>query len=295
MGYGCANLDHIIHSVQGGPIECFDVEVADRRQGFDIIRYFGIDPGAENKCVVWAGGNSQIYCIFSMVMFSPHILYEDNHILVLVKPAGLLSQADRSGDPNLIDEMKTYLKTKYQKPGNAYVGLVQRLDRPVAGVMVLSKTSKAQSRLQAAISLGGFEKKYLMISHRHPPQEIAHLRHYLRKDEKINKTRVYDNPRDGAKECSLQYSLLADRNKKCLFEIRLHSGRSHQIRAQMAAIGCPVLGDTKYGGQPCPTQELALYAYSLAFEHPVGKEVMRFVQFPPPEEPWRGLQDFFPS
>jgi 23S rRNA pseudouridine1911/1915/1917 synthase len=227
--------------------------------------------------------------------FDPHILYEDNHIIVLIKPAGLLSQSDSTGDPNLVDEMKKYLKVKYNKPGNVYVGLMQRLDRPVEGILVLAKTSKAQIRLQEQISNRKFEKKYLMISHVHPDPEEGELVHYLIKDEGANKTRVFDYDKPKSKKCILYYKVLANRDKKCLMDINLFSGRSHQIRAQMAYIGCPVLGDTKYGGLNTPKYEMALYAYKLGIEHPVTKEKMNWTSYPPVVEPWRGFGDFFPA
>ncbi|MFZ1257681.1 MAG: RNA pseudouridine synthase, partial [Saprospiraceae bacterium] len=131
--------------------------------------------------------------------FIPHILYEDNHLLILEKPAGLLSQGDHTGDPNLVDLVKEYLKVKYQKPGNVYVGLVHRLDRPVSGIIILTKTSKASSRLQEQMKAGEIEKYYLAVTESHPPKEDDTLTHYLTKDEGKNKTKVYDHAKSDTK------------------------------------------------------------------------------------------------
>ncbi|MBK6546303.1 MAG: RNA pseudouridine synthase [Saprospiraceae bacterium] len=228
--------------------------------------------------------------------FIPHILYEDNHLLILEKPAGLLSQGDHTGDPNLVDLVKEYLKVKYQKPGNVYVGLVHRLDRPVSGIIILTKTSKASSRLQEQMKAGEIEKYYLAVTESHPPKEDDTLTHYLTKDEGKNKTKVYDHAKSDTKICSLYYRVLANMDGQCLLEVELQTGRSHQIRAQLAHIGCPIKGDTKYG-RPATKNEndMALYAYRIVLTHPVSKEVLSIVSFPQNTGYWRNLKGFFPK
>ncbi|HEX5625364.1 MAG TPA: RNA pseudouridine synthase [Saprospiraceae bacterium] len=227
--------------------------------------------------------------------FNPHIAFEDNHILVLEKPAGLLSQADHTGDPNLVDLVKEHLKVKYQKPGNVYLGLVHRLDRPVAGLMVLGKTSKASSRLQLMFKEGRIEKSYLAVTTHHPDKEEGTLVHYLTKDESKNKTKVYEYAAKNTKQCSLEYRVLANLQGRCLMEVRLHTGRSHQIRAQLAHIGCPICGDTKYGRIGGKSEnDLALYAYRLGLVHPVTGESHEWISFPPEKGFWRGFRSFFP-
>ena len=228
--------------------------------------------------------------------FDPHILYEDNHLLVIEKPIGILSQGDHTGDPNLVDLLKDFLKRKYQKPGNVYLGMIHRLDRPVGGVMVFGKTSKATSRLQEQMKSGEIYKTYLVVTESHPPVEEGSLIHYLSKDEERNKTKVYDAPHKDAKKCQLDYTVLANYNGRCLMKIDLHTGRSHQIRAQLAHISCPICGDTKYGKQRVKsTDDIALFAYKLEFIHPVSKEEMYCASYPEIKGYWKGLAGFFPK
>lgn len=228
--------------------------------------------------------------------FNPHIIYEDNHLLVIEKPPGILSQADYTKDPNLVDLLKEYLKLKYQKPGNVYLGLVQRLDRPVGGLMIFGKTSKASSRLQEQMKLGLIKKSYLAVVESHPNEEEGELIHYLSKDEDINKTKVYNDAKKGAKKCILNYKVLANMNGKCLLKIDLHTGRSHQIRAQFAHISCPICGDMKYGKHRVKDdKDIALYSYHLSLNHPVTKELMNWVCYPKNEGYWKGFGPFFPK
>lgn len=228
--------------------------------------------------------------------FNPHILFEDNHLLVIEKPVGILSQADYTKDPNLVDLLKEYLKHKYQKPGNVYLGLVQRLDRPVGGVMVFAKTSKAATRLQERMKSGEIHKKYIAVTTAQPMEDEGSLVHYLTKDEDKNKTKVYDEPRKDAKKCSLDYKVLANLNGNCLLNIDLLSGRSHQIRAQLAHISCPICGDMKYGKKKGKDEhDIALYSYKLSLVHPVTNEEMTWVCYPKNEGYWRGFKPFFPK
>jgi 23S rRNA pseudouridine1911/1915/1917 synthase len=228
--------------------------------------------------------------------FTPHILFEDNHLLVIEKPIGILSQADYTGDPNLVDLLKEFLKIKYQKPGNVYLGLIHRLDRPVGGVMIFGKTSKASSRLQLQMQLGEIHKYYLAVTEAHPPDEKGKLIHYLSKNEDKNKTRVYDQPNKNTKECILEYEVLANVAGKCLLRIALHTGRSHQIRAQLAHINCPICGDNKYGPhKPQYVKDIALYSYKLCLIHPVSLESHCWTSYPKLTGFWSEMKAFLPK
>lgn len=224
-----------------------------------------------------------------------HILYEDNHILVIEKKPGVLSQGDKSGDPNLVDLIKQFLKVKYNKPGDVYLGLLHRLDRPVGGVMVFAKTSKAMMRLHDQIKSRNVTKLYLAVSEFLPRKLEGTLEHYLLKDTDQNITSVHDREVPGSKIAQLHYKHIGSAEGKHLFEVRLVTGRSHQIRVQMAHIGCPLLGDVKYGSPlEKPAYVLALYAFSLSFSHPTLREPMTFRYFPHPTGYFSGLEKYFP-
>lgn len=215
------------------------------------------------------------------------VIFEDNHLLVVEKPVNIPTQADISGDPDLLSLLKEDLKIRYAKPGNVYLGLVHRLDRPVGGVMVFAKTSKAASRLSEQIRQHQFGKKYLAVIHGVPAQEEDLLEHYLKKDMTINKVSVFFKPVDQAKHAVLDYKLLQKTADFSLVKINLHTGRSHQIRAQFAAIGHPLFGDQKYGeGYNRPGQQLALWSTEITFKHPVKEEELHFVSLPPSQHPW---------
>lgn len=214
------------------------------------------------------------------------LLYEDNHILVAVKPAGILSQSDKTQDPDMLGLIKGYLKEKYNKPGDVYLGLVHRLDRGVGGVMVFAKTSKAASRLSDTIRKKEIAKRYYAILEGVPAQTQGLLRSYLVKDEEKNKVTCVDSDVQNAKEAVLEYELCQVSAGRSLVKIDLHTGRPHQIRVQFSQIGCPVLGDVKYGNNPKGRSYPALWSYSLTFIHPVKKEEMIFEKNPPHEKPW---------
>jgi 23S rRNA pseudouridine1911/1915/1917 synthase len=214
------------------------------------------------------------------------ILYEDNHIIVAVKPPGILSQEDKTGDPDMLTLLKKYLVDKYNKPGDAYLGLVHRLDRGVGGVMVFAKTSKAASRLSETIRKNEMEKRYLAVLEGVLQSPKGILRSYLVKDEKTNKTIWTNGDAENAKEAILEYEQCRTVSTRSLVKIKLHTGRPHQIRVQFAQIGCPVCGDVKYGKRTKGLSRLALWSYSLAFVHPVKKEKMVFEKNPPREWPW---------
>ncbi len=215
------------------------------------------------------------------------ILYEDNHIIVALKPQNIPSQEDESKDKDMLTLLKEYIKETYHKPGNVYLGLVHRLDRPTGGVMVFAKSSKAAGRLSEQMRSGDFEKKYLTVLVSTPKEKKAVLTHYLKKNAVNNMVYLSSPAVDGAKMAQLDYTVLDEKENLALTEVRLHTGRSHQIRVQMNAIGCPVYGDMRYGGEKAKKGYLALWAYYLGFTHPVTGERMVFRVQPPKENlPW---------
>ena len=215
------------------------------------------------------------------------VLHEDNHIIVVVKPQNIPTQADSSNDTDLLTMVKEYVKVKYNKLGEAYIGLVHRLDRPTGGVMVFARTSKAASRLCEQIQAGEFEKKYLTVTVGHPRDRRGRLENYLVKDEASNTVKIAPALIEGAKKAILDYSVLESNGKFSLIDVRLITGRSHQVRVQMMGQGCPIYGDVKYGGGLSKERKLALWSYSLRFLHPVTGEIMVFKVFPPEEAPWK--------
>ena len=216
------------------------------------------------------------------------ILFEDNHILAAVKPQNMPAQEDASGDPDFLNALKGYLKEKYQKPGNVFLGLVHRLDRPTGGVMVFAKTSKAAARLSEQLRGGGFEKRYLAVLCGTFNRKSGTLENYLRKNSVNNMVYVCTQTEEGARSASLDYNILQEARGLSLAEIKLHTGRTHQIRVQTAAVNAPVYGDMRYGGERAVKGRLALWAYSLAFPHPVTGEKLRFMAEPPlSEAPWK--------
>ena len=212
------------------------------------------------------------------------VLHEDNHVIVVLKPQNVACCPDESGDDNLFDCIKRYLKETYNKPGNVFLGLVHRLDRPTGGVMVFAKTSKGASRLSEQMKNGGFEKKYLAVLCGSPSRKQATLKNYLRKSTVNNTVYVCTQTEEGAKYAELDYEVKEEKGGLSLAEIKLHTGRTHQIRVQMAAINCPVYGDMRYGGDKAVKGKLALWAYSLRFTHPTTNEKMRFEIEPPFDE-----------
>ena len=203
------------------------------------------------------------------------VLFEDNHLLVVSKPPGIPSQEDDSGDPDMLTLLKADLKERYNKPGNVFLGLVHRLDRPVGGAMLFAKTSKAASRLSEAVRSRSFGKTYAAVLAGIPASNSGSLRHYLLKDKSSNTVRAYDRPVSGAKEALLDYTVVATGSGCALAAVRLHTGRSHQIRVQMAQLGCPLAGDRKYGasgGGSAVVPEIALWSTSISIAHPVTKE-----------------------
>lgn len=214
------------------------------------------------------------------------ILYEDNHLLVVEKPVNLLTQGDSSGDPDLLSLLKQEIKVRYGKPGRVYLGLVHRLDRPVGGVMVFARTSKAASRLAEQLRTGGFKKTYLAVVH--DRLEIkGHLEHYLAKDRATNLVYVVSPAEPGGKKAILDYEVLSEKEGLSLVRIHLLTGRSHQIRVQFSTIGHPLYGDQKYGSSlNKPGQQIALWSHQILLRHPTKKEEMIFTSSPPERRPW---------
>ncbi len=217
------------------------------------------------------------------------ILYEDNHIIVVVKEPGIPTQEDKTGDKDMLTIVKEYIKVKYNKPGNVYLGLVHRLDRMVGGVMVFAKTSKAASRISEYIRQKNVKKRYLAVVNGTLPvtDKKVELRNYLVKNERLNMSRVVDSTTKGSKEAILEYKVLKNftYNGKdySLVDIDLHTGRHHQIRLQFANIGHPLYGDIKYGQKVNKVgQNLALFSYYLSFFHPTKDEYLEF-EFKPTE------------
>lgn len=216
------------------------------------------------------------------------ILYEDNHLIAVYKKPSDLSQSDKTGDAALDSEVKKYIAEKYNKPGDVFLGVVHRLDRPVGGVMLFARTSKALERVNEVFRTREVRKTYLAIVNERPPEDEAVLTHYLKKNEKQNKTYVYDNEVNGSKKASLSYKLAGRSERYFLLEIELYSGRHHQIRAQLAKIGCPVKGDLKYG-YPRSNEDgsISLFARRLEFIHPVKKEKVSITAHFPLGDVWK--------
>ena len=207
------------------------------------------------------------------------VLYEDNHIIVVIKPYNIPSQSDKTNDIDTLSLVKEYIKEKYQKPGNVYVGLVHRLDRPVGGIMVFAKTSKAASRLSESIRNKSFSKTYLAVVNGKFEKQNGILENYLWKDEALNMSKVVSKDKKGAKLARLTYEVLAEKNDLSLVKINLETGRHHQIRVQFSNAGHSLYGDQKYGKDSMGKQ-IALWAYRLEFKHPVKDEIMKFEALP---------------
>jgi len=219
------------------------------------------------------------------------VFYEDNHLLAVYKPAGLLVQADQTKDPSLLELAKSWLKQQHEKPGRVFLGLVHRLDRPVAGVILFARTSKAAGRLSEQFRSGAVEKKYAAIVEGTIKQAAGRLVHSI---ERINgrSSRIMDQPSPKSREARLSYQVIETTQSKSLVEINLETGRHHQIRAQFAHIGHPVLGDLRYGaGAPLPEKQIALCATELSILHPTLKDTRTFTAPYPHCWPWPTLDD----
>ncbi|MGB3618086.1 MAG: RluA family pseudouridine synthase [Catalinimonas sp.] len=201
------------------------------------------------------------------------VVYEDNHLIVVDKAAGVLVQGDQTGDQPLVEMVRQFLKEKYQKPGNVFCGVVHRLDRPVSGLVILAKTSKGLERMNELFRRRKVQKTYWAVVSRKPPAPKAKLTHWLIKNEQRNVTSAYDDAREGAQRAELTYEILGKLDRYHLLEVRPVTGRPHQIRVQLAAINCPIRGDVKYGyDRPNRNADINLHARRLDFIHPVKKE-----------------------
>lgn len=216
------------------------------------------------------------------------ILYEDNHLLVINKRAGELVQGDRTSDSPLIDTLKEFIKVRDDKPGNVFLGLIHRLDRPTSGVLVFAKTSKALRRMNEMFKTREVKKKYWAIVEGSPKLEIQRLEHYLRKNSKNNKVTVFTKPTSEAKLAILEYKLIGELDNYTLLEVDLFTGRSHQIRSQLSFIGHPIKGDLKYGAKRSnPDGSISLHAREISFQHPVTKEHLTIIAPPQKDNLWK--------
>lgn len=219
-----------------------------------------------------------------------NIVYEDNHIIVVDKAPGEIVQGDKTGDTPLVETVRQYIKERYNKPGNVFCGVVHRLDRPVGGLVIFAKTSKALSRLNEMLRLGQIHKTYRALTRNMPDPSEGRIESYITSVERNNKSYSWPAPRDGAKKSSLTYRVTGRTDRFNLLEINLETGRKHQIRVQLASIGCPIRGDLKYGDKRSnPDGSISLQAFRLQFVHPVSKQPVDLTA--PYPESWPALSD----
>ena len=226
-------------------------------------------------------------------MYKPTVVYEDNHLLCVSKRPGEIVQGDKTGDEPMSEALKAWLKEKYNKPGNVYLGVIHRLDRPVGGLVLFAKTSKALSRMNELFRTGDVSKRYWAIVTARPPKHSDTLEQYLVRNESQNKSYVARQgaATPGAKLARLSYRLLASGEHYHLLEIELHTGRHHQIRCQLAALGCPIKGDLKYGApRSNPGGSISLLSRQISFTHPVSKEALTLTAPVPDERLWHDLE-----
>ena len=221
------------------------------------------------------------------------ILYEDNHIIVVSKTSGEIVQGDKTGDKTLCDSVKEYIKEKYAKPGNVFLGIAHRLDRPVSGIVIFAKTSKALSRLNNMFRDGEVHKLYWAITQNMPQKEEDTLTHWIVRNEKQNKSYAYDREKPGSKKAMLHYKVISSTDNYTLLAVNLMTGRHHQIRCQLSAIGCPIKGDLKYGSRRSNNDgSISLHARKVEFVHPVSKQPMCIEAPVPDDRLWKEISDF---
>lgn len=219
------------------------------------------------------------------------VLYEDNHIIVVNKASSEIVQGDKTGDTPLSEDVKSYIKEKYNKPGNVYLGVVHRLDRPTSGVVLFSKTSKALPRLNKLFHDGKVDKHYWAIVKNRPSEDAGTLTHYLVRNPKQNKSYAYDIEQPDSKKAILDYKVIGRSDNYYLLEINLHTGRHHQIRSQLSKIGCPIKGDLKYGfPRSNPDGSISLHARYLSLIHPVSGERVEVTAPVPEDKLWHGFE-----
>jgi len=224
------------------------------------------------------------------------ILFEDNHLIIINKKAGDIVQGDKTGDKTLGDFVKDYIKEKYKKPGSVFIGVVHRIDRPVTGIVVFARTSKALERMNELFREKKVQKTYWAVVKNKPSDEAGSLIHYLKKDEVKNKSKAFDKEVPGSLRSWLDYKLISQSDKYFLLEINPLTGRHHQIRAQLAAIGSPIKGDVKYGfDRTNEDASIHLHARKISFTHPVRKEIINIVAPVPDENLWKFFEVQFDS
>ena len=218
------------------------------------------------------------------------VVYEDNHIIIVFKQSGEIVQGDKTGDRPLSETVKEYIKAKYHKPGNVFLGVVHRLDRPVAGLVVFARTSKALARLNEMFRKGDIHKTYWAITKNMPREPQATLTNWIVRNERQNKSYAYDREVPDSKKALLSYRVIGHTDHYHLLEVHLMTGRHHQIRCQLAHIGCPIKGDLKYGAQRSnPDGSISLLSHEMTFVHPVSKETVHVVAPLPDDNLWRAL------
>lgn len=219
------------------------------------------------------------------------VVYEDNHLIIVNKTASEIVQGDKTGDTPLSETVKQYIKEKYAKPGNVFLGVVHRLDRPVSGLVVFAKTSKALARLNEMFRNSEVKKTYWAIVKQRPPQDEGELVNYLVRNEKQNKSYAYDKEEKNSKKAVLHYRLIGHSQNYFLLEVDLKTGRHHQIRCQLAKMGCPIKGDLKYGfARSNPDGSICLHAHRVKFVHPVSKELIDVTAPLPSGNLWNGFE-----
>ena len=215
------------------------------------------------------------------------VIYEDNHLLVVEKPVNVLSQGDDTNDKDMVNLLKDYIKVKYNKPGNVFIGLVHRLDRPVGGIMVFAKTSKAASRLSEQVRNKSFKKTYRAVLNGNMRKDSDTLKDYLYKNKKTNMVSVVNKNHKDAKDAELSYETIAKNEKFSMVQVDLKTGRPHQIRVQFSSRKHPLFGDQRYGQDINKTgDQIALWSYKIEITHPTTKEKMEFICEPPNKYPW---------
>lgn len=220
------------------------------------------------------------------------VVYEDNHIIIVNKQSGEIVQGDKTGDRPLSETVKEYIKVKYHKPGNVFLGVVHRLDRPVSGLVVFAKTSKALARLNEMFRKGDVHKTYWAIVKSTPTQSEAELNNWIVRNEKQNKSYAYDHEVKNSKNARLRYSVLARTDRYTLLEVHLMTGRHHQIRCQLSHMGCPIKGDLKYGfSRSNPDGSISLMAKRIEFVHPVSKDTIQVEAPTPSDALWKALAE----
>ena len=218
------------------------------------------------------------------------VVYEDNHIIIVNKAVGEIVQGDKTGDEPLVETLKRWLKEKYNKPGNVFCGVTHRIDRPVSGLVVFAKTSKGLSRMNELFREGKVKKTYWAIVKNRPPKDEDTLTHYITTNERINKSRTWDTPKPDSVKAVLKYRVIAHGDNYQLLEVNLLTGRKHQIRVQLSAIGCPIKGDLKYGAQRSnPDGGISLQSHRIECVHPVSGEQIDVTAPVPPDNLWQAL------